>query len=361
MAVEDAPNYREATPELLEEDIKCSTCVFAQGGRCEKYDFTFREGWVCDAWDPNAEHPYGKDGRTMDDATKVEDLQRTIDDLIRLADDLDGDDATKAGRRNRASDQAIINSIASTAADLLEMAVALGADVEDEMEGGEVEMMKALPPAELPTVEGGELKAISDGDRIGGYAVLFGKADEHDISVHRDYFTKATDFWLEEFGWPRPMTYHHGQHERDELRQAPIVGRWTKATVDDVGVFLEGELSRAHKYYGAVKELARRGLLKLSSDSAPQWVVRERQPNGAHEIKRWPLLTASPTVTPAEPRLAGVSFKALLAELGLDAIDDSPEASEPEAAEVANATKAAEDDRARRLALELELLALETA
>ncbi len=202
---------------------------------------------------------------------------------------------------------------------------------------------------------GSEIKALDNG-RIGGYAVLFGSADMHDLSNERDYFTKSTDFWLDKFGWPRPMTYHHGLDP--DLQDDPIVGTWTKATVDSQGVWLEGQLDKAHRYHSAVKELVRRGYLKLSSDSAPQWVRRERQSNGANEVKRWPLLTASPTVTPAEPRLSSISFKSLMAEIGLEDIDDSPEADEAKAAR-ADVLEAAETERTRRLLLQAKLLSLQ--
>ena len=204
---------------------------------------------------------------------------------------------------------------------------------------------------------GGAIKAL-DGDAIGGYAVLFGSADMPDLSPQRDYFTKSTDFWLNQWGWPRPMTYHHGMD--DGTRDDPIIGTWTKAKVDDVGVWLEGQLDKAHRYHAAVKELVRRGYLKLSSDSGPQWVIRERQENGSNEVKRWPLLTASPTVAPAEPRLAALtSLKAVLADLGLDAIDTDNQEAQTDSGERPDGVKAV-DERARRLALTLELLELET-
>ncbi len=103
-----------------------------------------------------------------------------------------------------------------------------------------------------------------------------------------------------------------------------------------------------------LKELAQRGYLRLSSDSAPQWVIRERQENGVNEIKRWPLVTSSLTVTPMEPRMLPVEVKAYLAELGMD-IDDSPEAINPPAVK-ADGREMAESERARRLRIELELL-----
>ena len=262
------------------------------------------------------------------------------------------DDAVKIGRRNAGADQARLDRIAALSKELRDLCMELGAAEEME-EGGE---MMAEGKAEM--IYGSEIKAM-DGDHIGGYGILFGTAETHDASPARDFFDKNTDYWLKHFGWPRPMTYHHGIHDLKELRDDPVVGSWTKATVDEVGVFFEGELDRAHKYYGAVKELVRRGYLKLSSDSAPQWVIRERQPNGANYVKRWPVISVSPTVTPAEPRLAGVSLKALLAELGLDDRPDNPEATDADAAR-SDGTKAAADERARRLSLELQLIELET-
>jgi colicin import membrane protein len=205
-------------------------------------------------------------------------------------------------------------------------------------------------------IDGGAIKATGD-DTIRGYAVRFGDAEHPDLQ--KDYYTKATDFWLDHFGWPRPITYHHGMDA--QTRNDPVIGHWLKAGVDDVGVWMEGQMDRAHAYYKAMKELAARGYLRMSSDSAPQWVIRERQTNGVNEIKRWPLVTSSLTPTPMEPRMLPVEVKALMAEVGLDAIDTgNPEAIQSDAVK-ADGRQAA-DERARRLTLELELLHLmETA
>lgn len=202
-------------------------------------------------------------------------------------------------------------------------------------------------------IHGSEIKAIDD-ETVRGYVVLFGDKDHSDLQ--RDYFTKATDFWLDHFGWPRPITYHHGMDAA--TRADPIIGHWMKAGVDNVGLWLEGQLDRAHAYYKAMRELARRGYLKPSTDSAPQWVLREQQDNGTNFVKRWPMISSSLTVTPMEPRMYPVEVKAYLAELGMD-IDDSPEAINHDLAR-SDATKASDDERLRRLRLELELLELET-
>ncbi len=212
---------------------------------------------------------------------------------------------------------------------------------------------KAIDDAWLH-VDGDAIKAL-DNDILRGYAVRFGDADHADLQ--RDYYTKATDFWLDHFGWPRPITYHHGMDAG--TRNDPVIGHWLKAGVDDVGVWMEGQMDRAHAYYKAMKEHAQRGYLRLSSDSAPQWVIREKQQNGVNEIKRWPLVTSSVTVTPMEPRMLPVEVKAYLAEIGVD-IDDSQEAANSDPAR-SDATKASDEARAKMLLLELDLLELETA
>jgi hypothetical protein len=294
---------------------------------------------------------YGKAIDTMNYAAVLEDLQALRDEIADLA--TEDDTAIKAGKRNSGADQGLIDQGYALAEQLCELFETLGATVEsegEEIEGGEVEMMEG----KTETIYGSEIKAL-DGDAIGGFAVLFGDESTPDLSEKRDYFTKTTDYWLDRFGWPRPMTYHHGIDE--DTRDDPIVGVWNKAVVKDEGIWLEGQLDRAHRYHGAIKELVRRGYLKLSSDSAPQWVIRERR-GSAHEVKRWPLLTASPTVTPAEPRLSGLAFKALVAELGLSDIQDNSEASQADAAR-SDETKAAESDRMRKLLLQSRLLALQ--
>lgn len=197
-------------------------------------------------------------------------------------------------------------------------------------------------------------------DRIGGYAVRFGSEEEPDLSDYRDYFTKSTDFWLD--AWPqRPMLYHHAQDEA--TKNAPVVGMWTSATVDDVGVWLEGQLNSAHRYATAIKEMIRRGALRLSSDSAPHLVVREAKSNGAHEIKRWPMLACSLTVSPAEPRLLSVrALKMAFHDAGLlpPAEIDDDLADDPERPRDGSSVKRRSDPDATAIELELlEIAAME--
>jgi hypothetical protein len=190
------------------------------------------------------------------------------------------------------------------------------------------------------------------GDRIGAYAVIFGDENHPDITPIKDYYTKATDFWLD--AWDkRPMIYNHAMDQATTTD--PVIGEWTKALIDDKGVWLEGELRKAHAYHQYVKRLIEAGVLALSSDSAPHLIKRTPMPNGTHRVDRWPLLAASLTPTPAEPRLLPVAtIKAAYKAIGVDWSDTS------DSGEGATSTgEQQRDDTARRLLLELDLLELE--
>jgi hypothetical protein len=251
--------------------------------------------------------------KAMDDLTPIlDDMQATIAELADLPE-------IKAGRRNSTSDQAQIDAGYEMAMQLCDIFEGLGADTGEEAgeEMGMEEEMGEMEGKSSYMLDGDAVKAL-DGDRVGALAIRFGSADEPDMSQMRDFFTKSTDFWLD--AWDRrPMLYHHAMDE--DTSDAPRIGTWTKAEIKDEGVWLEGQLDRSHRYYSAIKELVRRGALRLSSDSAPH-LVRRAVKGDTHEVTRWPLLAASLTPTPAEPRLTAVSFKTLMAELGLDAIDN---------------------------------------
>ena len=154
----------------------------------------------------------------------------------------------------------------------------------------------------------------------------------------------------------QPVAQFHVHHkDRKVLQQDNLVLEWLVLAPDLYVQVLQLDL--AHRYHNAIKELARRGLLRVSTDSAPHLVRRERI-GEAHEVKTWPILAASLTVSPAEPRLLPAELKADLADLGITIDDDSPEATGSEPARPDGAK--AGDEAARRLTLELDLLSLET-
>ncbi len=385
------------------------------------------------------------EGTDMSYADILEALDPLPDQLADYADRL-VQDGTKAGARNSAADQALINEIYNKAEDLLLLAEELGAELgvdlgDEDQEEPDDDMdddaMKALsydqaseqvrsawyqamrsngppmldddgpariyPIAIYPdaliieqgtkkykvgyTVQNGDytfadrsawvqvepawvpvqappsgleaVKALNDTGKVGAYAILFGSEDTPDLSPFQDFFTKKTDFWLGEWS-KRPMLFHHAMDPA--TKAAPVIGTWNKAVLDDVGVWMEGQLDMAHKYASAVQQLVTMGKLRVSSDSAPHLVVRDQKPNGTNEIKRWPIMAASLTPTPAEPRLLPVeALKSVFSAAGLDLplelmqTQDAPQAS----TKAAQAAKVDPEHERQRLLLELDLMELE--
>lgn len=158
------------------------------------------------------------------------------------------------------------------------------------------------------------------GDRIGTYMILFGSESQPDISEDRDFFTKATDFWLDKMN-RRPMVYNHAMDKATKAE--PVVGVWDKAEIkDELGVWFEGQLDANHRYREAIGQLIEAEALGASSDSAPQFVKRTKMANNTNRVDRWPILAGSLTPYPAEPRMMQLpvseikaAFKSIGAEL----------------------------------------------
>lgn len=138
-------------------------------------------------------------------------------------------------------------------------------------------------------------------DTIKGYTFLWGNDKQTD--VEREYFTAKTDFWDERLGKsPRPLTWDHAQD--DEFKATPVIGTITEWGDDDLGRWYEAKLDRSHKYRKMIDKLIEEGVLGTSSDSAPQYVVREKT-GKATWLKQWPWFASALTDVPAEPRMIG--------------------------------------------------------
>lgn len=157
---------------------------------------------------------------------------------------------------------------------------------------------------EILIAYGAELKALGDG-KVGGYLVRFSSADEPDLTG--DFFTRETDFDLTEGRKSVPVLFHHGMDGTLKKRR---LGR-ANLTVDDVGVWMEAQLTLRDEYEKAVYELVSAGKMGLSSGSASHMVERSADGKATH-IKAWPIVEASITATPAEPRTAVIPLKSLV-------------------------------------------------
>lgn len=155
---------------------------------------------------------------------------------------------------------------------------------------------------------GGSIKATAGG-KIGGYLVRFTDQDTPDLEG--EFFTKDTDFDLKD-GERTTLYYHHGQ---DPTLGKSVIGEGA-LKLDDVGVWLDGQLDMRDRYITALAnrleadEAASKSHFGLSSGTAPHLVEREAREKAVW-LKRWPLrLDASITPTPAEPTTRVITLKA---------------------------------------------------
>lgn len=136
---------------------------------------------------------------------------------------------------------------------------------------------------------GEPVKALGNG-RVGGYLVRFGTPAAKDLTG--DYFTPETYFGpaLETID----TYYNHGKDPTLRLR---VIGT-TKARITDAGVWAETQLQMRDAYEQMVYQLAQKGKLSYSSGTADHLIDRDTD----GKLKRWAIVEASLTPTPAEPR-----------------------------------------------------------
>ena len=138
-------------------------------------------------------------------------------------------------------------------------------------------------------------------DEIQGYITLWGNPGRVDLD--REYFTQDTDFWDNVMptvkNSPRVLTWDHSQDE--ETKSDPVIGSIVDMGDDKVGRWYVAKLKRAHQYRAAVDRLIADKAVGTSSDSAPQYVLREKTGKSTW-LKRWPLFAAALTEVPCEPR-----------------------------------------------------------
>lgn len=150
---------------------------------------------------------------------------------------------------------------------------------------------------------------------VSGVAVPYGGPMEG-RDLQGEFFSEKTDLHLDWFPDGRPLLYDHGF---DASLREQVVGRQVKAEVNDVGIWAEAQLNRAHRYFEAIMELVGEGALGFSSGSVHHLVTR----SSSGEILNWPWIELSLTPTPANPWATIDPAKSLshLRELGLTAPD----------------------------------------
>lgn len=169
---------------------------------------------------------------------------------------------------------------------------------------------------------GDTVKALGDG-RIGGYLVRFSGPKDPDLQG--EFFTRDTAFG------PAKSSVVYYQHAQDARLGARVLDDDATLKMDEVGIWIEAQLSLRDKYEQLIYDMAAAGKMGWSSGTASHLVEYEAK-GGARWIKAWPLgLDASLTPAPMEPRNATVPLKqwspvVLEPEAAPEGGDDSPPA-----------------------------------
>lgn len=208
------------------------------------------------------------------------------------------------GARLGSTQRAALLGIREEADDLIAMA--------DELLGtsSAIKSVGSLASTDVVTNVGSAIKSLGGG-YVGGYLVKFG--GKGDLSQWRDVFTKSTYYGRSK----RVDAYlHHAMLDTPGGDQ-PLTNE-AELGMDDVGITVKLLLNLRSKYERALADLVEQDKLGWSSGAPAHLVKRERQRDGSHVVKRWPIAEASLTPTPAGGR--GMEARAALKSLLVEAV-----------------------------------------
>jgi HK97 family phage major capsid protein len=180
----------------------------------------------------------------------------------------------------------------------------------------------------MPQFNPATIKAETDNTiTVAGWLVKFGGADLYD-----ERFTAETNFWLDSIGNSPVILYDHGMNG---AVSKSVLGKGTVTQMED-GLWVEAELAKHDKYVQQIAVLIGHGVMGWSSGSVGHLVDRDESENPVL-IKSWPIVEASLTVTPAEPRTLGVTQTRTVTEPTIAPQEPEPQAAENAAAPVERA------------------------
>jgi len=171
----------------------------------------------------------------------------------------------------------------------------------------------------MPQINPATIKSeTEDTITVAGWLVKFGGADLYD-----ERFDASTNFWLDSIGNSPVILYDHGMNG---AVSKSVLGKGVVTQMED-GLWVEAELAKHDKYVQQIAVLIGHGVMGWSSGSVGHLVDRDESETPVL-IKSWPIVEASLTVTPAEPRTLGVQQLRALTEH-----TPAPEEPEPQATE----------------------------
>lgn len=223
----------------------------------------------------------------------------------------------KTGNRNNTDDRRRIRAIRAKAKEIHDTTMELEPDDEDKPEVNPTEDDRHMLSLDETVVAfGGEIKFLGETDKgvhVGGYLVRF--SDEATPDLTGDYFTKDTDFGMDEGETQSlPVYFNHGQpmktREGGTITITRKIGKGS-ITLDDQGLLMDAILYNRDEYDQAIAKKVKS--LGWSSGALSHLVEREYKSDAPVSwIKRWIIGEGSLTPTPAEPRNSAVPLKSLM-------------------------------------------------
>ena len=158
-------------------------------------------------------------------------------------------------------------------------------------------------------------------NEIKHYAFIWG--DPEHVDIDTEFFTPQSEFWAKEENINIPLTWDHAQDKRfNDMEPDPRIGTTVKWGDDEYGRWAISVLDTDKKYRQFVDEFIEQKAVGYSSDTAPQYTIREHQGKGTF-LKRWPWFGGALTPAPCEPRMKDRSPE-FLKSIGF-AIPETPE------------------------------------
>lgn len=173
--------------------------------------------------------------------------------------------------------------------------------VEDQSKGGNLDLsyIKRLGLKTLP--KSVAVKYVGK-NTIAHPVFIWGDAKKTDLEI--EFFNRDSDFWddsLKDF--PRVLTWDHGQDEKfSKFEPSPVIGKTVKYHDDDIARWAESVIETDKQYRKFIDQFIEEKRLGYSSDSAPQYIIREPQ-GKAVWLKMWPWFGGALTASPCEPRM----------------------------------------------------------
>lgn len=179
------------------------------------------------------------------------------------------------------------------------------------LEMPEPEEKKSAPVMTETVTDHSVIKSIG-GDRIGGYAILWGNEDKRDLT--KQFFTQKTAELTTIFDAVGKLPWLY-QHAMDGTVKTKVGGVVDTLKTDSIGLWYEAQLKLADEYDEYIKKLLEAGRLKTSSQTFP---VAFEYNKSTGEITRWPIVEITGTPTPAEYRMPAIEIlKTHYADIGV--------------------------------------------